>query len=259
MQTESNQLHSFHYPEMHLRGEAFQLKDQGHEAAAADMTAAADALKKLQTAPLADAELAELADMEQQATPTPWTHWLGSGKIFYGEADKNKPGQYSPANLQLFNAEDYDREELDTEVEGFNIQPGLAEDDAAFVAAMRNALPGLLARLAALQAFKAYVHQRFDEANIDRHEEQNAINGCRVGKRFDDLERYMQLTDPQKTREALVAVANGLAEAIDNQDAQQTYEVWRLIAETLTHVDSSTISSLRMIAPTTVKGGQQDA
>jgi hypothetical protein len=108
--------------------------------------------KLITPAPLADAELTELVDMEQQATPAPWTHWTGSGKIFYGEAETNKPGNYSPANLQLFAAEDYDREELDTEVEGFNIQPGLAEDDARFVAAMRNALPGLLARLRTAEA-----------------------------------------------------------------------------------------------------------
>lgn len=161
-----------------------------------DRYAVGELIKELRAtpAPLTDAELAELADMEQQATPAPWTHWVGSGKIFYGEADKNKPGQYSPANLQLFNAEDYDREDLDTEVEGFNIQPGLAEDDARFVAAMRNALPVLLARLAAteakaasLQAFKDFVHTTLDNAGVDKHEEQNATTGCRVGARLDDL------------------------------------------------------------------------
>jgi hypothetical protein len=35
--------------------------------------------------------------------------------------------------------------------------------------------------------FKTYVHNRLDTAGIDKHEEQNAINGCRIGARLDDV------------------------------------------------------------------------
>lgn len=129
----------------------------------------------------------------------------------------------------------------------------LMEDAGNTLEELLHATPSILAHLRALQSFKSYVHQRFDEANIDRHEEQNAINGCRVGARFDDLERYMQLTDAQKTREALVAVANGLAEAVDNEDMQQTYKVWLNVANALTTADSPTLSSLRLIQPPTAK------
>lgn len=181
---------------------------------------------KLTPAPLADAELAELASI--------------SGKL---EIEENLD---NTSDLVLTEGED----------KVFWVAGGVPTEYARAMVGAWNAQPGLLARLAALQAFKDYVHHRFDEANIDRHDEQNAINGCRVGKRFDDLERYMELTDAQKTREALVAVANGLAEAIDNQDNQRTYEVWRNIADVLTSVDSSTISSLRMIVPPTVEGAQ---
>lgn len=38
-----------------------------------------------------------------------------------------------------------------------------------------------------LQAFKKYVHDRLDALGIDKHEEQNAINGCRIGSRIDDI------------------------------------------------------------------------
>lgn len=46
------------------------------------------------------------------------------------------------------------------------------------------------ATIAAREAFKAYVHRRLDEAGIDPHEEQNALNGCRIGARLDDVFRY---------------------------------------------------------------------
>lgn len=106
---------------------------------------------------------------------------------------------------------------------------------------------GLLVRVRNLQAFKEYVHHRFDEANIDRHEEQNATTGCRVGARFDDLERFMAMTDSQKAAEAFVAVANGLAEAIDKESIQMVYEVWQNITEVLITKDVPTIGVLEMI------------
>lgn len=38
-----------------------------------------------------------------------------------------------------------------------------------------------------LQKFKDYVHKRLDDAGVDKHEEQNVINGCRIGARLDDV------------------------------------------------------------------------
>lgn len=110
-----------------------------------------------QPAPADDALLASLENMERQATPAPWTNWVGTGKIFYGIPDKNRVGHYSPGNLELFEAENYDRDNLDTEIEGFNIQPGTAEDDASFVAALRNAAAALLARVRQAEARVAWV------------------------------------------------------------------------------------------------------
>lgn len=227
----------------YLRDEAYQLSQQDRDEQAAEMLAAADALAT-QPAPLADAALAELEEAYKEASPVLWgAHVADYGvQVFEDEnGDGIRPNPYHP----ICEMEDMG----DDKQEAY----------AVLIKNAVNALPGLLARVRALQAFKEYVHQRFDEANIDGHHEQNAINGCRVGARFDDLERYMQLTDAQKTREALVAVANGLAECIDNQDIQQVYEVWRGIAEVLTAVDSATLSSLRLIQPPTVKGGQPNA
>ena len=41
--------------------------------------------------------------------------------------------------------------------------------------------------LGKLQKFKDYVHQRLDIAGVHPHGEQNAINGCRIGSRLDDV------------------------------------------------------------------------
>jgi len=41
------------------------------------------------------------------------------------------------------------------------------------------------AKAVALQQFKDYVHGRLDAAGIDKCEEQNALNGCRIGARLD--------------------------------------------------------------------------
>lgn len=46
-----------------------------------------------------------------------------------------------------------------------------------------------------LQAFKDYVHARLDTAGVDRHDEQNAINGCRIGARLDDVLALIDLVD----------------------------------------------------------------
>jgi hypothetical protein len=45
----------------------------------------------------------------------------------------------------------------------------------------------LLSELEAAEKFKKYVHDRLDAAGIDKHEEQNALNGCRIGSRLDDV------------------------------------------------------------------------
>lgn len=45
----------------------------------------------------------------------------------------------------------------------------------------------LLAQLEEAEKFKKYVHDRLDEIEIDKHEEQNAINGCRIGARLNDV------------------------------------------------------------------------
>ena len=42
-------------------------------------------------------------------------------------------------------------------------------------------------RIDKLQAFKDYVHARLDEFGVDKHEEQNATTGCRIGARLDDV------------------------------------------------------------------------
>lgn len=39
----------------------------------------------------------------------------------------------------------------------------------------------------ALAAFKKYVHDRLTAAGIPEHEEANAVNGCRIGARLDDV------------------------------------------------------------------------
>lgn len=43
------------------------------------------------------------------------------------------------------------------------------------------------AALTQAQQFKKYVHDRLDAAGIAKHEEQNALNGCRIGARLDDV------------------------------------------------------------------------
>ena len=40
-----------------------------------------------------------------------------------------------------------------------------------------------------LQAFKDFVHTTLDKASVNKHEEQNATTGCRVGARLADLIR----------------------------------------------------------------------
>jgi hypothetical protein len=130
MQTESNQLHSFHYPEMHLRGEAYQLKDQGHEEAAADMAAAADALKQLQTAPLADAALAELEALYKEA----------GGFLF---AD----GKWVCANGS-------DDPQLVAQCYSNSVH---SRKRAKLICTGLNALPGLLARLRAAEAVRPWI------------------------------------------------------------------------------------------------------
>ncbi len=40
--------------------------------------------------------------------------------------------------------------------------------------------------IARLQAFKDYTNGRLDAAGIDRHDEANAVNGCRIGARLND-------------------------------------------------------------------------
>jgi hypothetical protein len=42
-------------------------------------------------------------------------------------------------------------------------------------------------RIQGLKKFKSYVHERLDAAGIDKHEEQNATTGCRIGARLTDI------------------------------------------------------------------------
>jgi hypothetical protein len=51
-------------------------------------------------------------------------------------------------------------------------------------------------QLAKASAFKTYVHERLDAASVDLHEEQNALNGCRIGARLDDVLRTSDYTAP---------------------------------------------------------------
>ena len=208
MQPEANQFHRFHFPEMHLRGEAYQLKDQGHDEAATDMEAAADALLGLQAAtpaPASDEVLAELAELEKQATPAPWTAWQGQGKVFYGKPEINTPGHYSPANIELFSAHDFDREEEDMDV-----QPGTAEDDAAYIAALRNAAPALLARVRAAEAFKAQLvellatrrdaaHKLFTE-ELEENGAEGPIAGAEAADEISKIARALGLTLPEAVK-----------------------------------------------------------
>jgi hypothetical protein len=45
----------------------------------------------------------------------------------------------------------------------------------------------LVEQVAKLSAFKQFVHDTLDAAGVDKHEEQNATTGCRVGARLRDL------------------------------------------------------------------------
>lgn len=78
------------------------------------------------TAPLANAELADLLALEQAATPGPWTH----EEAFFVAC----PRKY-------YIADTWERQTPKAEMKG----------NAALIAAMRNALPGLLARVAAAE------------------------------------------------------------------------------------------------------------
>ena len=55
----------------------------------------------------------------------------------------------------------------------------IAEDYQAMLAWKERALKA--------EKFKQYVHERLDAAGVDKHEEQNAINGCRIGARLTDV------------------------------------------------------------------------
>ncbi|MGY3091100.1 hypothetical protein ACVWYF_004164 [Hymenobacter sp. UYAg731] len=72
------------------------------------------------------------------------------------------------------------------------VTPGYAPESRRKLAPAATPAPadaagaGLL-ELFALRRFKAYVHERLDAAGIDKHEEQNALNGCRIGARLTDV------------------------------------------------------------------------
>ena len=51
-------------------------------------------------------------------------------------------------------------------------------------------------QIAKLQAFKDFVHTTLDAAGVDKHEEQNATTGCRVGARLRDVIEASTLASP---------------------------------------------------------------
>jgi hypothetical protein len=76
-----------------------------------------------------------------------------------------------------------------------------------------------------LKKFKQYVHDRLDAAGIDKHEEQNATNGCRIGARLNDLLSVRSLNLLQSAT-AIYNNHNNLQEAV--QKAHQLLEAIEL-------------------------------
>ncbi|SNC62369.1 hypothetical protein SAMN06265337_0656 [Hymenobacter gelipurpurascens] len=69
------------------------------------------------------------------------------------------------------------------------------------------AIPELVDEVRNLRKFKAYVHQRLDDAGVNPHDEQNAINGCRIGSRLDDV---LQPYTEASTQDALAILDRAL-------------------------------------------------
>jgi hypothetical protein len=70
----------------------------------------------------------------------------------------------------------------------FDANPGLwADCGEVDVPVLVQAVERLSEEVCKLDAFKTYVHNRLDAAGIDKHKEQNALNGCRIGARLTDV------------------------------------------------------------------------
>ncbi|MCC3156453.1 hypothetical protein LJ737_04345 [Hymenobacter sp. 15J16-1T3B] len=82
----------------------------------------------------------------------------------------------------------------------------------------REEIVALRAQVQNLRRFKTYVHSRLDQAGIDAHEAQNAVNGCRIGARLDDV-LVSRPANPSE-RERLLAAIN-VAENSFGYDAYQ--------------------------------------
>lgn len=111
-------------------------RDGGAEFSADEAAALLAAVDQAQPAPLADAELQQLADLEATATPGPWLYkpeWLD---WVIGVQD-TRPG-YTDDLLRI--AERASHQAADRTQANFRL-----------IAALRNALPGLLARVGAAE------------------------------------------------------------------------------------------------------------
>lgn len=85
---------------------------------------------------------------------------------------------------------------LDADMGDWNAQERIARNVSPHLSTLLRDLielhgqqTAVLSELEALRKFKAYVHQRLDDAGVDPHAEQNALNGCRIGARLDDVLR----------------------------------------------------------------------
>ncbi|WP_324671067.1 DUF551 domain-containing protein [Hymenobacter sp. GOD-10R] len=95
------------------------------------------------------------------------------------------------------NTEDFERAAFEAaNKEGWHFkigEPNLSEGGLA-VACYTAGYNAAVAQIEKLQAFKDYVHGRLDQQAVDAHEEQNAINGCRIGARLDDVFHALQVS-----------------------------------------------------------------
>ncbi|TVT43096.1 hypothetical protein FNT36_03115 [Hymenobacter setariae] len=163
----------------------------------AGFTAAQSALGAAATpAPLADAELAELTRLMNRATQGRWC--VAEKPQGYGDeyiSDHIVGVEAIQANgLELVVGENIDGEYALT-----------SQADFRLIVAMRNALPGLLARLAAAEAFKGQVvkvlNKRRDSAHADflaylddGGDPDEPIPGAEAGEEINKIARDLGLT-----------------------------------------------------------------
>ena len=112
--------------------------------------------------------------------------------------------QYTAANF-LRPAEKQAIENINNALDD-DADPGLWADCGEVDApTLVDAVERLSQEVCKLYAFKEYVHATLDAAGIDKHEEQNATTGCRVGARLRDV-----IKAPAPAVAGWVSVADGL-------------------------------------------------